>query len=39
MKPKGFTCKQCGDPIGRPHLWCSKCKAKAIEEAKRREQP
>ena len=32
---KGFTCKQCGGAMGRPHIWCAKCKRDAIEQAKR----
>jgi len=38
MNSKGFACKQCGSPMGRPHLWCSKCKLEAIEQAKQKER-
>lgn len=38
MRPVGFTCKQCGALMGRPHLWCCKCKLEAIEQAKQRKK-
>ena len=33
MKRAGFTCKQCGAEMGRPHLWCAKCKHEAVERS------